>query len=160
MFVSDGEPCGVAARLPCLYLTEPLTYKFIAMKKLLAILIFAGLAGAALAQEGFHYKILLSQNGQILRNQQVEIRFNLSDTTGVGVYSERHVVTTDDNGIATMVIGEGVWLGGNFSDIDWSKPYTLTTFVSTDGGGDFYEFRISTMCLMPNMPLRAVACGL
>src|SRR5688572_8972980 len=45
-------------------------------------------------------------------------------SSGTAVYVETHMPTTNDNGLATIEIGNGNVISGNFSSIDWANgPY-------------------------------------
>ncbi len=87
--------------------------------------------------EGFHYKFLITDNNNPMANQPVNIKFTVKDGSTV-VWEEEHPgITTDGNGIATVVMGEGSRLSGtaaNFNDIDWSLPLTYDVDINTGSG--------------------------
>ncbi len=117
------------------------------MKKLLLIG-FALLGGLlAYGQEGFNYKILLTQNDVPLANQSVILRLTLIDG-GTAVYTETQNVTTDANGIVSVVIGTGN-SPDYFENIDWSHNINLKTEVSTDGGANFTDFGTTPLQYVP-----------
>ena len=110
------------------------------MKKLLALLTGWFLIGIIHAQTGFHYKILLSDNGQILSNTDVTLRLSILDVNNQPVYVETHNVHTDAHGLARAIIGRGTVVNGNFQTLTWDQPFYLKTEVSTDGGNSFTDF--------------------
>lgn len=117
------------------------------MKKLY-LLVFTLLAGLwVYGQEGFNYKILITQNNTPLANQPVILRLTLKDG-GTSVYTETQNVTTDANGIASVVIGTGN-SPDYFENIDWSHSITLQTEVSTDGGANFTDFGTTALQFVP-----------
>ncbi len=93
----------------------------------------------AYGQSGFNYKILLSQGTNVLANQNVTLRLTLKDG-GTTVYRETQSTTTDANGIASVTIGTGTVVSGNFSNIDWTHAISLQTEVSTNGGSSYTDF--------------------
>ncbi len=56
---------------------------------------------------GVHYQGMLRDNGQILANTTRDLRLTLLNGTGATVYQETHVITTNDYGLFTTVLGEG-----------------------------------------------------
>jgi len=99
------------------------------------------MSGFIFAQNGFHYKFVLTNNDAPLANTAVNVKFTLKDN-GTVVWEEEHVaVMTDDNGIGTCVMGEGTKLSGTadtFDDIDWTAP--LTYDVAIDDGSGYTPF--------------------
>ena len=87
--------------------------------------------------QGFPYKALITDNQGIpLSNQNITVFFDIYDTANQLVYSESHAVSTDDNGIVSVNIGEGNVINGNFNGIDWSVPlYSVEVRVDTNGSG-------------------------
>ncbi len=92
------------------------------MKKtiLLLITVFVGLSLQAQLYEGINYKMLITQNGNVLANHSVNIKISImydstmsSDTTWW--IEEHNNVMTDDNGICSVVIGSGNRIGGTAS---------------------------------------------
>ena len=62
-------------------------------------------------------------SGEVLVNQKITLRFSvlLSSETGTTEYQESKEITTNAQGMFSLVIGEGSILtkSGNFSDINW-----------------------------------------
>jgi len=67
----------------------------------------------------------------------MKISIRQGSESGNSVYAERHTPTTNANGLASLQIGSGTVLTGNFTSIDWAQgPYFIAT--ETDpGGGTF-----------------------
>ncbi len=118
------------------------------MKKIIFFVLFTLGYALAFAQDGFNYKILLSQGNNPLSNQAVVLRLTLKDGSTT-VYRETHNVTTDANGIATVVIGTGTVLSGSFSAINWSHAISLQTEASTNGGSTFTDFGTTALQYVP-----------
>ena len=68
----------------------------------------------------------------------VELSILLGSETGSQVYSEYFSPSTNLNGLATVEIGGGNVLTGNYNTIDWSKSvYYLRTRVRLPGEKDY-----------------------
>ncbi len=105
------------------------------MKTLLSFLFFVFTFVGSFSQNGFKYKALLSENGSVLANHTVAIRFSILDSGSSTVYKETHSGTTDANGIVAFDVGEGTVISGDFGTIDWSAgPYFLKVEIDTGSG--------------------------
>ncbi len=117
------------------------------MKRLLYLMLML-LPIAVWGQDGFHYKILLSQNGNILANTDVDLRLAIEVPSIGPVYTETFHTTTDANGIARVVIGTGN-TSDDFSAINWSQPYVLHTEVSLDNGSTYTDMGTEPLEYVP-----------
>ena len=73
--------------------------------------------------QGFNYQATVrDSSGELIVNQNVNFRFNIQQgsSTSQAVYSETHLVSSDDLGQITLIIGEGTPETGEFTQIDWS----------------------------------------
>lgn len=62
----------------------------------------------------------------------------LPSATGASVYSERHIVTTNSNGLASVIIGDGTSQTGSFTTINWaSGTYFIKTEIDPVGGTNY-----------------------
>jgi uncharacterized protein (TIGR02145 family) len=110
------------------------------MKKFLYSLALVCLVGNIQAQapQKFSYQtVIRNSSNQLLANQQVGIKISVlqGSETGIVVYSERHTPTTNSNGLATLTIGTGTVLNGNFQSINWaSGSYFIQTETDPNGG--------------------------
>ena len=58
--------------------------------------------------------------------------------TGTPVYVETHSPTTNSNGLATLEVGDGSVVTGDFSTIDWgSADYYIKSEIDPDGGTSY-----------------------
>ena len=86
----------------------------------------------AYSNEGFNYQaIVRDASGNILKNGDVTIAFDIIDQSDNVLYSESHTVTTNDYGIVNLIIGKGTTTD-DFSSIDW-KLDELSIKVTLDG---------------------------
>lgn len=75
----------------------------------------------------------------LVSNTTVGIQISILQTSAVGtaVFIERHTPITNANGLATIEIGAGTLVSGNFGTIDWAAgPYYIKT--ETDPNGEQY----------------------
>jgi len=108
------------------------------MKKLITniiilIIIITGLPGLSQVPGGMKYQaIARDASGSVLANTDVifNISINQGSAEGVTVYYETHNAVTNETGLVTLVIGEGVTVD-DFSAIDWSSgPYFLSVEIN------------------------------
>jgi len=103
----------------------------------------------ASGQNGFLYKILLSDGGTPLVHQNVMLDIAIKDNQNNVLYEETHSLTTDEHGMAAMEIGGGNVVSGQFDALDWSRPYSLSVSLSTDGGQHYRLAETSPLYFVP-----------
>jgi len=121
------------------------------MKKLLLFIFafFLGVNGFAQSRE-FNYKALITNNGNALNNQAVNLKFTILENGNMSVYSETYSTTTDANGIVVEGVGDGTILSGDFSTIDWgSGRYFLKVEIDINDGNGFQDFGLSELKSVP-----------
>ncbi len=73
-----------------------------------------------------------------------------TSASGTVVYAETQMPVTNSNGLATVVLGEGVVLSGSMETIDWNAgPYFLKTETDPSGGGNYSITGTSQMLSVP-----------
>ncbi|MCI5059022.1 MAG: hypothetical protein MRY83_23110 [Flavobacteriales bacterium] len=77
--------------------------------------------------------IIRDSTGQLLQSQVIDVRVTIlqGGTGGSPVYFEEHSPTTNDNGLVSFEIGNGINILGNLSQINWSSDNFFVT-VETD----------------------------
>ncbi|MCD4737181.1 MAG: hypothetical protein K8R53_14145, partial [Bacteroidales bacterium] len=119
-------------------------------------LLLLGYKQPLLAQipQAFHYEFLVrTYSGNIATKTPVNLRISILDGSADGsiVYSETHNSTTDDFGMLSLQVGNGVDKSGGFGDIAWET-------------GDFYlkmdELGGKNFMLMPTQKLLSVPFAL
>jgi len=124
-------------------------------KQLLISLLIAGLYVNIYCQtpQSFNYQAVARNNiGEILSNQNVFIRVNIlkDSISGASVYSETHAISTNQFGLITLQIGNGVVLSGNINIIKWdSGSYFLKIEMDENGGLNFQIMGISQLLSVP-----------
>ncbi|WP_400075438.1 tail fiber domain-containing protein [Winogradskyella sp. R77965] len=109
------------------------------MKSKLTMLLVLLTISTSFAQQGINYKAVIKDDvGNIITNQQITIEFSiLQGIAQTNVYNERHLPTTDANGIVILNIGNGIVLGGSFSNIDWANNIHALNVQCDIGNGLF-----------------------
>jgi len=96
------------------------------MKNLLiafVLILTSTLSLQAQTPQGFNYQATVrNAGGELIVSQNVNFRFNVQQgsATSDAVFTETHLVSTDDLGQVNLVIGEGTATTGDFTLIDWS----------------------------------------
>ena len=108
------------------------------MRKLFVTFTLAILAMVSFAQipQTFSYQAVVrdAENQLIVSKPMiVELSILQGSDDGMLVYSEKHVVTSNQNGLISLKMGAGV-SSDDFSAIDWSNaPYFVKTEIEIDG---------------------------
>ncbi len=96
---------------------------------------------------GFNYKALITDNGNAVSNQSVDVKFTLYQN-GNPVYQETQTLTTDNNGIISANIGEGTTLTGSFNTLDWQNGM-MALQVEIDTGSGYQDFGTNELKSVP-----------
>ncbi|AXG71657.1 hypothetical protein KORDIASMS9_03914 [Kordia sp. SMS9] len=95
--------------------------------------------------------IIKDSNGNLVSNQNIAIQININQTTanGTTVYSETHAVTTSDDGLIALQIGDGTTTD-NFSAISWgSNTYFLNVAVDLNNGTNYSDLGTQQLVSVP-----------
>ena len=126
-------------------------------RTLLAILsvLFCAITFAQSVPQGINYQaVARDANGDVLMNQTLTIQFSvISDiTTGNVSWQETHLVTTNDYGLYTAIIGQGtttsVGSSLNFDVIDWGASNHLLK-VEVDYGNGLVDMGTTAFMSVP-----------
>ena len=102
---------------------------------IITVLVLALLTMAQAPQKMNFQALVRDASNELVKNKQVTVTVSVTNVSNVAVYSETQTVTTNGNGVATMVIGEGTPTKGTFSAIDWANgSYFLQTSIDLGGG--------------------------
>lgn len=113
------------------------------MKKFLSTLFFCLVCLVIFAQapQKFSYQAVVRDAGNnLVASHAVGVRISIlqGGVTGNAVYMESQTITTNANGLMTVVIGNGTTLSGDIAAIDWANgPYFLKTETDPDGGTNY-----------------------
>ena len=98
-------------------------------------MLLAIVAVAQVPQKMNFQALVRDGSNELVRNKQVGITISVTNSSNAVFYSEQQTVTTDGNGVAIMVIGDGSPIKGSLSTIDWSNGlYYLQTSIDLGNG--------------------------
>ena len=119
----------------------------------LLFLIISCFCLCAITTKKMSYQAVVRDAGDVLvANATIGMQISILQTspTGIAVYIETHAPTTNINGLATVEIGDGTPVAGNFSTIDWSAgPYYLKTETDPTGGSTYSISATSQLLSVP-----------
>lgn len=113
------------------------------MKKnilLISFLLMSCLISAQSPNQLSYQAVLRNSNNTLLSSQGVSIKVNILQNSMSGdiVYSEEHNIITNSNGLATLEIGDGSVISGDFSSIEWGEDsYYIQTSIDLEGGANY-----------------------
>jgi hypothetical protein len=125
------------------------------MKLTLTLLLIVTVTLSVFAQspEKMSYQaIIRAQDNSLVSNSNISLQIIVRQGTisGTTVYQEAQSVSTNNNGLASLEIGTGSIITGNFSTIAWEKgPYFIETRVDVDGGSNYNIIGISQLLSVP-----------
>jgi hypothetical protein len=105
----------------------------------------------------FSYQALATDlNGDELQSQNISIQATILSgdiMSGVEEWVERHAITTDEFGLFSIEIGNGIFISGNvssFRDINWaSGDHFLRIEMDTGGGTNFQPVGTNQLLSVP-----------
>jgi trimeric autotransporter adhesin len=104
-------------------------------------------------QVGFNYQASIqSLSGESLENLSIKVRLNVlsGSPLGASVYAELQEVTTNADGIFSLVVGTGTVVSGEFNSIAWgSDKYFLKVEIDTRSSGTFIDFGTTQIQAVP-----------
>ncbi len=125
------------------------------MKKLILsnLLLFIVLLGIAQAPQGLNYQaVAYNAGGTPVINQGISVRLSILDgsATGTTVYQETQNPTTDNTGLFSIVIGNGVVVSGTFASINWGNGSKwLKTEIDITGSINYLVMGTSQFMSVP-----------
>jgi hypothetical protein len=126
------------------------------MKKsllLLTLMLAIMLGIQAQSPQMFNYQaVARAANGKVIANKNVSFRFSIlqGSPAGVSVFTETHIVKTNEYGVASLQVGAGTMVSGNFSTIDWgSGPYFFKVELDEKGLNNFIVMGTSQLLSVP-----------
>ena len=102
-------------------------------------------------QKFTYQSVVRNSSGNILKSAKIGIQLSIfkSSNEGTPVYSEEHSASTNQNGLVTLIIGEGL-TSDNISAIDWSTgEYFLKVQVAPFGGINYLIETTSKLLSVP-----------
>ncbi|MCX6191049.1 MAG: hypothetical protein NT109_02075 [Flavobacteriia bacterium] len=103
--------------------------------------------------EGINFQLVVRNfSNTLISNSGLSMRVQIKQGSSIGniVYSEKHTVSTNQQGLASFVIGQGVVLSGNFSIINWANgPYFASFGVDFTGQNNFQDYGTQQLMSVP-----------
>ncbi len=128
--------------------TKPLLHCFI-----LSLVLILALKVTAQAPNKMSYQaVIRNASNALVMNQAVGMRISILEgsTNGIPVYVETQNPTTNANGLASLKIGGGTVVSGNFSAIDWSfGSYFIKTETDPSGATSYSITGTSQLLSVP-----------
>ncbi len=125
------------------------------MKKIYAFITTLVVSATLWAQapQKFSYQaVVRGANNELVANKQVGMKISLlqGTETGISVYVETHMPTSNANGLVSIAIGGGSFVSGTFATIDWANgPYFVKTEIDPAGGTSYSLTTTSQLLSVP-----------
>jgi hypothetical protein len=119
-----------------------------------ALILFATVFFAQSPPEAINYQMVVRSNtNQLITNQNIAVKAMIRSGSPVGtvVYSERHQVQTNAQGLVNFAIGQGTTLSGVFSTIPWGNntTYWLDVAVDFSAGTNYINYGTQQLISVP-----------
>lgn len=125
------------------------------MKKIITICAAILMTASVFAQapnKMSYQAVVRNSSNALVTSSAVGMRISILQTTpsGTAVYVETQTPTTNANGLASIEIGGGTVVSGNFSTIDWANgPYFVKTETDPTGGTNYTISGTSQLLSVP-----------
>ncbi len=96
--------------------------------------------------------VVRNSSNALVINQSVGMRISIlqASANGSAIFVETHTVSTNTNGLASLEVGGGIVVAGNFETIDWANgPYFLKTETDLAGGSNYSLSGTSQLLSVP-----------
>jgi hypothetical protein len=118
------------------------------------ILTFLNIVFAQSPPEAINYQMVVRSNtNQLITNQNIAVKAMIRSGSPWGqvVYSERHQVQTNVQGLVNFAIGQGTTLSGVFSTIPWgaNTTYWLDVAVDFSAGTNYINYGTQQLISVP-----------
>ena len=125
------------------------------MKKtltLFAAVLMTAVISAQAPDRMSYQAVIRDASGNLITEQEIGMKISIihDSVLGASVYIETQSPVTNENGLVTIAIGDGVAVQGNFSGIDWADgPYFIKTETDPSGGTTYTITGTSQMLSVP-----------
>ena len=117
---------------------------------ILAAILLMAVAATAQNPKLSYSAVVRNSANELVANENITVAVSIANSeTGAAVYAETHTVTTNQNGLVSLTIGEGTVESGSLAAVDWRNAYITTQYTLPDGNS-----------LTSTMPVNAVPYAL
>ena len=113
---------------------------------------FSAIIHAQIPQALTYQAVARNASGSALINSTISILISIKDlnATGTTLYSETHVVTTNQFGLFTVAIGTGLVQSGVFANIGWAVGLKfMKVELDATGGSNYVDMGTSQLLSVP-----------
>ncbi len=119
----------------------------------LSLILLCSICSFAQAPQLFNYQgVARDASGNPIADRKVSLRISVLEqsATGPNVYQEDHEVVTNNLGLFTLKIGDGLMQSGVFENINWgNNSHFLQVEMDEAGGSDFKLLGTSQLLSVP-----------
>jgi hypothetical protein len=126
------------------------------MKRIINLLLFLPLLCFGQSPQGVNYQaVAFDSDGFEISNQEISVRVSILEGSAFGTFSfvEEHSVTTSQQGLFSLIIGQGDNVGGTaatLSDIAWgTNTYFLKIELDIENNGSYMDFGTQQFMSVP-----------
>jgi hypothetical protein len=134
------------------------------MKWIISLVIYFTFTLLSFAQvpQGIRYQaIVRDAEGRPLANREAAIQFSILSQGGTPIYMERHLVSTNVQGLIVLSIGSGAPVLGSFQTIDWSEEsMSMRVQLDPEGGSNYSIDGVETLESVPYALMAGAAAKL
>ena len=103
--------------------------------------------------ESINYQAIVhNMAGEVLVEKTVSVKLSIlaGDISDTVIYSEKHSITTNLNGLVSLAVGNGNEKTGNFRSIDWNaEKYFLKLEIDVTGGTNYTDMGTTQILSVP-----------
>ena len=105
------------------------------MKKLilLALVLFSAATMLAQTNRMSYQAVVRNAANELVAEENLTVAIRISDANSTSAFSETHSVTSNRNGVISLMIGEGSGQSGNMTSVDWRTAQIHTVVTLSDG---------------------------
>ena len=108
----------------------------------ISVIISIALLTSAQVPQKFNFQaVVRDAQHSLIKNQDVGFKMSILEgsANGTPVYVETHTVTTNQVGVADLIIGDGSSVSGTFKDISWGDHSHFLKVEADPAGGTSYD---------------------